>query len=92
MVGVDARGQVTPFGRIVPLPGGRFWVDEADGVNEWHAGLPWFLDDMRPQGFIGHTFAHTHPALRLAADPRHWSADDTRKALASFFAGMTAMK
>ena len=81
---VDARGQVTPFGRIVPLPGGRFWVDEADGVSELHAGLPWFLDDMRPQGFMGRTFAHTHSALELADDPRHWSADDVLKALASF--------
>ena len=81
---VDARGQVTPFGRIVPLPGGRFWVDEADGVSELHDGLPWFLDDMRPQGFMGRTFAHSHPALGLAADPRHWSADDALKALASF--------
>ena len=81
---VDARGQATPFGRILPLPGGRFWVDEADGVSELHEGLPWFLDDMRPQGFMGRTFAHTHPALGLAADPRHWSADDALKALACF--------
>ncbi len=69
---------------------GRFWVDEADGVRELHAGLPWFLDDMRPQGFMGRTFAHTHPALGLAADPRHWSADDALKALAS--AGLPAAR
>ena len=81
---VDAQGQVTPFGHIMPLAGGRFWVDEADGVRELHAGLPWFLDDMRPQGFMGRTFAHTHAALGLGADPRHWSADDVLRALASF--------
>lgn len=81
---VDAQGEATPFGRLVPLPGGRFWVDETDGVSERHDGMPWFLDDMRPQGFMGRTFAHAHPALGLAVDPRHWSADDTLKALASF--------
>ncbi|MDB5885431.1 MAG: transcriptional regulator [Polaromonas sp.] len=84
VVRVDARGQVTPFGRIVPLQGGRFWVDEADGLSELHEGLPWFLDDMRPQGFMGRTFAQAHPELELAADPRHWSADDALKALAWF--------
>ena len=81
---VDASGKVTSFGRIVPLPGGRFWVDESDGVSEMHQGLPWFLDDMRPQGFMGLTFAQAHPALELAADPRRWSVDDALKALASF--------
>jgi len=84
VVRVDAQGRVTPFGRIVPLQGGRFWVDEADGVSELHEGLPWFLDDMRPQGFMGRTFAQAHPELELAADPRHWSADDALKALAWF--------
>ncbi len=81
---VDAQGAVTSFGRMVPLPGGRFWVDEADGVSQLHDGLPWFLNDMRPQGFMGRTFAHAHPELQLAADPRHWSDDDALKALALF--------
>ena len=81
---VDARGQVTPFGCIVPLPAGRFWVEEADGVRELHEGLPWFLDDMRPQGFMGRTFAQAHPEMGLAADPGRWSTDDALKALAGF--------
>jgi hypothetical protein len=81
---VDVQGAVTPFGRMVPLPGGRFWVDEADGVSQLHDGLPWFLNDMRPQGFMGRTFAHAHPELQLADDPRHWSDDDALKALVLF--------
>ena len=79
---VDAEGAVTPFGRIVPLQGGRIWVDEADGLSMAHDGLPWFLNDMRPQGFMGRTFAHAHPELQLGADPRHWSDDDVLKAMA----------
>ena len=81
---VDADGVVTPFGRMVPLAGGGFWVEEADGVSQRHAGLPWFLDDMRPQGFMGRTFAHAHPELQLATDLRHWSDDDALKALVMF--------
>jgi len=79
---VDAQGLVTPFARIVPLSGGRFWVDEADGLSLLHEGLPWFLTDLRPQGFIGRGFAQAHPELRLSHDPRYWNDDDVLKAMA----------
>ena len=78
---IDTQGQASPFARMVPLAGGAFWVDEADGVSARHDGLPWFLDDMRPQGFMGRTFAHAHPALQLGHDPRHWSDDDVLRAM-----------
>lgn len=78
---VDTHGQPAPFGRMIALAGGGFWVDEVDGVSEQHDGLPWFLDDMRPQGFIGRTFAYSHPALQLGSDPRQWSEDDVLRAL-----------
>jgi hypothetical protein len=78
---VDVYGQASPFGTLVPLVGGRSWVDEEDGPSEMHGGLPWFLSDMRPQGFIGRTFSHAHPELRLAPNPDHWSEDDVLKAL-----------
>ena len=78
---VDVHGQVSPFGRMVALQGGRFWVDEADGVTELHDGLPWFLSDMRPQGFMGRTFVQAHPELNLPDDLRYWSDDDALRAL-----------
>lgn len=79
---IDTRGRPSPFAQMVPLAGGGFWVEEADGLRERHDGLPWFLDDMRPQGFMGRHFAQRHPALQLAPDPRYWSEDDTLRALA----------
>ncbi len=81
---INTLGQPAPFARMVPLEGGAFWVDEADGVSALHGGLPWFLDDMRPQGFMGRTFAHAHPELQLGSDPRHWSDDDVLRALTLF--------
>ena len=57
-------------------------VDEADGVSAQHGGLPWFLDDMRPQGFMGRTFAHAHPELHLGNDPRPWNDYDVLRAIA----------
>ena len=81
---VDAQGRPAPFARMVPLEGGAFWVDEADGQSARHGGLPWFLNDMRPQGFMGRTFAYAHPELQLGSDPRSWSDDDALRALALF--------
>ena len=79
---IDALGQPTPFARMVPLASGAVWVDEEDGLSKRFDSLPWFLDDMRPQGFMGRTFAHSHPELQLGNDPRYWSDDDVMRALA----------
>ena len=81
MVRVDTQGRVSPFAHMVALPGGRFWVNEADGLTQLHDGLPWFLDDMRPQGFMGQTFVQNHPELSLPADLRHWNDDHALKAM-----------
>lgn len=81
---INAQGQPSPFGRMVPLASGAVWVDEEDGLSKRFDGLPWFLDDMRPQGFMGRTFAHIHPELQLGNDPRFWSDDDVLRALAQY--------
>ena len=81
---VNTQGQPSPFARIVPLATGAVWVDEEDGLSKRFDGLPWFLDDMRPQGFMGRTFASTHPELQLGNDPRFWSEDDALRAIALF--------
>ncbi|MGB4117818.1 MAG: type II toxin-antitoxin system HipA family toxin YjjJ [Polaromonas sp.] len=78
---VDAAGQASPFARMTLLAGGDVWVDEADGVSQRHRGLPWFLHDMRPQGFMGRTFAQSHPELQLGHDPSRWTDDDMLRAL-----------
>lgn len=81
IVKVAKDGTASPFATLVPVAGGRFWVDEDDGPKELHDGLPWFLSDMRPQGFLGRTFAHRHAQLGLAPNPDQWSDDDVLKAL-----------
>ena len=78
---VDAAGQPSPFARMTLLAGGDVWVDEVDGVSQRHSGLPWFLHDMRPQGFMGRTFAQNHSELQLGNDPSRWSDDDMLRAL-----------
>jgi hypothetical protein len=81
---VDAAGHASPFARMTLVEGGSVWVDEADGLSQRHSGLPWFLYDMRPQGFMGRTFAQNYPELRLGSDPSRWSDDDMLRALVLF--------
>lgn len=81
---VLADGGVRPFGTLYPLGGGGFWMDEADrqhGSSAFHHSLPWFLYDMRPQGFLGRGFAQAHPALQLTQSLPHWNDDHILKAL-----------
>ena len=77
-------GELQNFGTLYPLPGGGFWMDEADkahGRSEFHPSLPWFLMDTRPQGFMGRAFAQAHPELALPPHLAHWSDDHILLAL-----------
>lgn len=81
---VQPDGLVQFFGTLYPLSGGGFWMEEADrehGQSAFHDSLPWFLYDMRPQGFLGRGFVGQHPALQLPANLAHWSDDHILKAL-----------
>lgn len=47
-----------------------------------YPGLPWFLDDLRPQGFLGRNFARRYgPAMGFPTDPRDWTDDQTVAAI-----------
>lgn len=88
IVRIDADGAAAPFATLYPLAGGAIWAEEATGVRELHAGLPWFLGDMRPQGFMGRTFAQAHAGLGLGLDPRGWSDDAVLLALSRYGADL----
>ncbi|HEX5737811.1 MAG TPA: type II toxin-antitoxin system HipA family toxin YjjJ [Hydrogenophaga sp.] len=81
---IQADGTLAPFGTLYPLNPGGYWMDEIDkihGQSAFHESLPWFLYDMRPQGFLGRAFAGQHPGLHLPPQLLHWSDDHILKAL-----------
>jgi hypothetical protein len=81
---VQPSGELVPFGTLFPLSPGGYWMEEADkahGQSAFHDSLPWFLYDMRPQGFLGRSFAGVHPELSLPAQLPTWSDDHILKAL-----------
>ncbi len=57
------------------------WV--AERRVEVFAGLPWFVADMRPQGFIGRQFPTRVPHLGLPPGASDWSDNHVLQALCS---------
>lgn len=81
---VQPGGELQRFGTLYPLVGGGCWMDEDDkahGQSEYHSGLPWFLFDIRPQGFLGRAFAQTQAGLGLPQQLSVWSDDHILLAL-----------
>ncbi|WP_035055428.1 type II toxin-antitoxin system HipA family toxin YjjJ [Andreprevotia chitinilytica] len=80
---VDANGRLVQWGTLYPVWRDGCVVIEADGNSSHHDGLPWWLQDMRPQGFLGRAFAHSHAAaLNLPADLNAWGDSAVLLALA----------
>jgi len=72
---VDGVGRGQPFGRLVPqMSADMLLVGESppwlrgEFAEGRFPGIPWFLDDQRPQGFLGRGLAR-HWARRLQAPP-----------------------
>lgn len=86
---VDDTGHLHACGTLHALQGGGYWV-EGDGLRamlgggQYFEGLPWLIQDMRPQGFLGRSFAKQHLGQALGSDPRQWSDDDVLLAITQF--------
>jgi len=79
---VNEKGQIIPLGQLISVRPEGFVMLQSDGATVHHEGLPWWMTDMRPQGFLGRAYAHQHAAgLGLPPDIRHWSDNDALRAL-----------
>lgn len=83
---IDESGRAQPWGELRALQGGFRFVAEGPASPEWiereyangvFPGLPFFLQDVRPQGYAGRALARNVSArLGLPASPEQWSNDD----------------
>lgn len=79
---VGDEGLIRELGTLVPVRPGGFVMIQADGATLHTEGLPWWLLDMRPQGYLGRAYASTHAAaLGLPANPEHWGDAEVIRAL-----------
>jgi hypothetical protein len=81
---VDEAGRVHELGLLVPIKPAGFVLQGADGTARLSDGLPWWLADLRPQGFLGRAFAQQHAAaLGLPAAVHTWTDRHVLRALAT---------
>lgn len=81
---VDAQGRIRTIGHLFPVqPEGLWYEDREGGHGELFAGLPWFLADMRPQGFLGRLFARRSRDRGLPERLPDWSDNHVLFALAT---------
>lgn len=59
---VDAEGRIRKLGTLTPVWPEGFVMRQEDGVTLHSDGLPWWLFDMRPQGYLGRAYAARHGA------------------------------
>lgn len=82
---VSPSGSTSLMGTLSSLEGGGYLFAAADGQSELFEGLPWFLQDMRPQGYIGRSFRDAYAqGLGLSENLAEWSDDDVLYALSEF--------
>jgi hypothetical protein len=81
---IDADGAPQSCGALYTIgnhSGGRTaWV--AERRVEVFVGLPWFVTDMRPQGFLGRQFPARVPHLGLPPNVNDWADNHVLEALA----------
>ena len=79
---VSDEGLIRELGTLVPVRPEGFVMVQADGVTLYSDGLPWWLFDMRPQGYLGRAYASTYAAaLGLPGNPEHWGDTEVIRAL-----------
>lgn len=79
---ITEEGTVKPLGKLVPVYPDGFVMEQTDNICLHSDGLPWWLFDMRPQGYLGRAYASRFsPELGLPPNPENWSDTDVIRAL-----------
>lgn len=79
---VDVQGQLRLLGTLLAVRDQGFVMQQQDGHCLHSEGLPWWLYDMRPQGYLGRAFAARHAgSLDLPASLSDWTDTHALRAL-----------
>lgn len=82
---IDAAGRVHRLGVLVPVRLQGFVTRREDGAVLYSEDLPWWLADMRPQGYLGRALARRHAAeLELPERLADWTAAHALRALLAY--------
>lgn len=79
---ITHEGRVEPLGDLIPVYPDGFVMVRTGKPGLHSDGLPWWLFDMRPQGYLGRAWASKYAGeLSLPTNPEHWADTDVIRAL-----------
>jgi hypothetical protein len=81
---VSQSGAIDRIATLVTIAPARFWYDDLEQprASREFASLPWFITDMRPQGYLGRLFPLRYEDLSLPERIVDWNEDHALYALA----------
>jgi hypothetical protein len=80
---VDGQGNAQAMGTLYAVAIDQFLWRPVSGREQMYRSLPWFVDDLRPDGFVGRSFVRRlHQELELPARSADWNDDHVLTALA----------
>ncbi|WP_199638169.1 type II toxin-antitoxin system HipA family toxin YjjJ [Serratia sp. PAMC26656] len=81
---VDEQGKVSKLATLYPVYPAECYAVQNEQNGEWqlYDGLPWYLNDLRPIGFLGRAWGKAvSQVLHLPEDTRLWSEEQRLLAL-----------
>jgi len=78
---IDSQGQPHRRGQLHCLHGPASYWETEPGRGIFYDGIPPFIADMAPQGFLGQLFSRRYPELDLPPRIRDWQHDHLFQAL-----------
>lgn len=79
---VEMQGRLRELGVLTPVRPDGFVFTQTDGTQAHSDGLPWWLLDMRPQGYLGRAYATRYGGtLGLPHTLREWTDSHAMRAL-----------
>lgn len=79
---VNSGGQIRQLGTLIPVRPEGFVMRQEDGVTLHSDGLPWWLSDIRPQGYLGRAYATRYgAALGLPERLSDWTDTHALRAM-----------
>lgn len=82
---INLDGSIAQTGVLYPTaPKGFYWECAEAKRSRLFPDLPYFLDDLRPSGFLGRLIPRSHPGWDFPEDVRLWTAETTFRYLSNF--------
>ncbi len=73
---INPKGETKVFGQLVPIhPNGFFF--QSNFESKLYEDLPYFLNDLRPAGYLGRNIPRQYPELGFPQDITTWSSNTT---------------